>query len=201
MNPRNEEKKREIYNFINNFIMDEGYSPSYSEIADGVGSSKSTVAKFISRLADEGLIEQSGARITTRAVSMNYQMPVVGIVACGNPVLAVEDIQGYVPLDRSKFSDGEYFGLVAEGYSMVNIGVYPGDILYIRRQDTADDGEVVVAMISDDFGEQCATLKRFYRDIINKRYILRPENNDMDDIVVDNVRIIGVAQGLFRSLS
>ena len=83
---------------------------------------------------------------------------------------------------------------------MINIGVKPGDILYIKRQDTADDGEVVVALITDEVGERYATLKRFYRDVVNRRYILRPENDDMDDIVVDEVTIIGVARGLFRSL-
>ncbi len=202
MNPRNEDKKNEIYRFIKEFINEQGYCPSYSEISAGVGSAKSTVSKFISRLYTEGLIEKTAnGKISLRRCGTEYEsMPVIGVVACGNPVLAVEDIQGYIPLDRARFGGGEYFGLVAEGESMINIGVNPGDVLYIRRQDTADDGEVVVALVSDGFGEQYATLKRFYRDVINKRYILRPENDYMDDIVVDNVRIIGVAHGLFRAL-
>ncbi len=200
MNPKNEERKLEIYGFLNSFIRENGYTPSYSEISEALGIAKSTVSKFMARLSEEGSIERSENRRSIVRRTGYDKIPVVGAVACGSPILAVEDIEGYIPLDRERFEAGEYFGLVAEGYSMVNIGVYPGDIIYIKRQDTADDGEVVVAMISDGFGEQYATLKRFYRDVLNKRYILRPENNDMDDIVVDELRIIGVARGLFRSL-
>ncbi len=211
MNPKNEEMKMQVYEFVTDFMERCGYPPSYSDISSGLGIAKSTVSKFMSRLTEEGLIKRAGnKRIVQHRTISNFghverddtyeRMPVVGVVACGNPILAVEDIQGYIPLDRERFGSGDYFGLVAEGYSMVNIGVFPGDIIYIHRQDTADDGDVVVAVITDDFGEQYATLKRFYRDVLNKRFILRPENDDMDDIVVDDMRIIGVAHGLFRAL-
>ncbi len=212
MNPKNNDTKMQVYEFVKEFMKTRGYPPSYSDIALGVGIAKSTVSKFMARLTEEGLIRRSqNKRIVSKYNSISSfghveddgtyeRMPVVGVVACGNPILAVEDIQGYIPLDRERFGSGEYFGLVAEGYSMVNIGVFPGDIIYIHRQDTADDGDVVVAVITDDFGEQYATLKRFYRDVLNKRFILRPENDDMDDIVVDELRVIGVAHGLFRAL-
>ena len=203
MNPKNEDRKNEIYNFTNTFTEKHGYFPSFSEISEEMGIAKSTVSKFISRLVEEGLLEKgrSGRIYIPSSEKPSYErMPVVGVVACGNPILAVEDVEGYIPLDREKFGSGDYFGLTAEGYSMINIGVKPGDILYIKRQDTADDGEIVVALITDEVGERYATLKRFYRDVVNRRYILRPENDDMDDIIVDEVTIIGVARGLFRSL-
>ena len=127
-------------------------------------------------------------------------MPVIGAVACGKPKLAVEDIKCYIPLDPS-LKDGEYFGLVADGESMIDVGIHSGDIIFIRRQETADDGDIVVAMIDDDYSdESTATLKRFYRDPENRRYILHPENSEMEDIVVDKVRILGKAVRILKNI-
>jgi len=202
MNPRNEEKKRQIYDFINEYVTERGCFPQTAVIAEGVGCAKSTVSKFVSRLREEGLIERvSGARMITRDTPTAYRkMPIVGRVACGKPRLAIEDIQGYLPVPREIIGD-DGFGLIAEGESMVEAGISPGDIVYVRRQDTADDGDIVVAMIDDGVGDgESATLKRFYRDQKNKRFILHPENSAMQDITVPSLRIIGVAVRVLKSL-
>ncbi len=203
MNPKNDKAKQQIYDFINEFINDNGVCPSYDEIAKSMGMAKSTVSKFVNRLADEGLIERlgRGRMVTKQNMFADYKMPIIGTVACGKPILAVEDIIGYMPIDKASLGEGEYFGLVAEGNSMIKIGVSDGDVVFVRRQQTADDGEIVVALIEDEQtdGER-ATLKRFFRDRANKRFILHPENDSMDDITVNNLRIIGVAKKVLKNL-
>ena len=90
---------------------------------------------------------------------------------------------------------------MADGESMIDVGIHSGDIIFIRRQDTADDGDIVVAMIDDEYSdESTATLKRFYRDRENKRYILHPENSALDDIIVDKVRILGKAVRIYKNI-
>lgn len=120
------------------------------------------------------------------------RIPVIGSVACGKPKLAIEDIQGYLPINVDWLGSGEYFGLVANGDSMVNIGIKNGDIVIIRKQSTAENGQVVVAMIPDEgSSEMTATLKRFYKE--KGQYRLHPENDFMEDIFVDELQVLGVA--------
>ena len=202
MRPKNNEKKEAIYEFINEYIKEFGVSPTTQEIADEFRTAKSTVSKFVNRLVEEGRLERYGRYqvVTQQNYFAPYQMPVIGAVACGKPKLAVEDIKCYIPLDPS-LKDGEYFGLVADGESMIDVGIHSGDIIFIRRQETADDGDIVVAMIDDDYSdESTATLKRFYRDPENRRYILHPENSEMEDIVVDKVRILGKAVRILKNI-
>jgi len=202
MRPRNDEVKEAIYNYVNDYIKEFGVSPSTQEIADYFGIAKSSISKYMKRLMDEGRIERYGRNqvVTQQNYFAPYQMPVIGAVACGKPKLAVEDIKCYIPLDPS-LKDGEYFGLVADGESMIDVGIHNGDIIFIRRQETADDGDIVVAMIDDDYSdESTATLKRFYRDPENRRYILHPENSEMEDIVVDKVRILGKAVRILKNI-
>ena len=202
MRPKNDEKKEAIYEFINEYIKEFGVSPTTQEIADEFRTAKSIVSKFVTRLVEEGRLERFGRYhvVTQQNYFAPYQMPVIGAVACGKPKLAVEDIQCYIPLDES-LAPGEYFGLIADGESMIDVGIHSGDIIFIRRQDTADDGDIVVAMIDDDYSdESTATLKRFFRDLENRKYILRPENSNMDDIIVDKVRILGKAVRIYKNI-
>ena len=202
MRPKNDEKKEAIYEFINDYIKEFGVSPTTQEIADEFETAKSIVSKFVNRLVEEGRLERYGRYqvVTKQNYFAPYQMPVIGAVACGKPKLAVEDIQCYIPLDQS-LKDGEYFGLVADGESMKDVGIHSGDIIFIRRQETADDGDIVVAMIDDDYSdESTATLKRFFRDKENKKYILHPENSEMEDIIVDKVRILGKAVRIYKNI-
>lgn len=202
MSQKNFEKTMEIYRYIKEYINENGASPTTLQISQKFRMAKSTTSKYLGRLIDDGLIERRGRYgMKTKERSYTpYMMPVIGIVSCGKPILAVEDIKGYIPLDES-MARGEYFGLVAKGDSMIDIGINDGDVVYVRRQETCDDGDVVVAMIDDEFTDGCeATLKRFYRDYESERFILHPENASMDDIIVDKVRILGVALRVLKIL-
>ena len=117
------------------------------------------------------------------------------------PTVAIEDVEEYIPIDVSLLGYGEYFGLVARGDSMIDAGIHDGDTVYVRKQNTAFDGEIVVAMVEDECGDGwSATLKRFYRDVKNSRYILHPENSRLDDIIVDKVHVVGVAVRVLKNL-
>ena len=202
MSRKNEERTREVYLFVKKYIRENGVSPTISRVAEEFGMAKSTTSKYLTRLIEEGAIERRGryGMQTMENTYVPYMMPVIGIVACGKPILAVEDIKGYIPLDES-MARGEYFGLVAKGDSMIDVGINDGDVVYVRRQQTCEDGDIVVAMIDDEFSDGTeATLKRFYRDYENERFILHPENPALDDIVVDKVRILGVAMRVLKIL-
>ncbi len=202
MSRKNDEKKIEIYRFIKNYINENGTSPTTLEICEEFKIAKSTTSKYVTRLTEEGYIERQGRySMRTPGTSFTpYMMPVIGRVACGKPILAEEDIKGYIPLDES-MTRGEYFGLVAEGDSMIDIGVHDGDIVYVKRQNTCDEGDIVVAMVIDEVtGEAEATLKTFYRDYESEKFILHPENSAMDDIIVDEVTILGIAVRVLKVL-
>lgn len=206
MRPRNDERKMEVYRFVNEFMKERGVCPTTQQIGDTLGMAKSTVSKYMNRLIDDGLIEKYGRYQTiindTDALPENYvMMPVVGSISCGQPILAIEEVEEYIPIDISLLGYGEYFGLIARGDSMIDAGIYDGDTVYVRKQSTAIDGEIVVAMIEDEFSDGwSATLKRFYRDVKNGRYILHPENPRLEDIIVDKVNVVGVAVRVLKNL-
>lgn len=206
MRPKNDERKMEVYRFVNDFMQERGVCPTTQEIGDRLGMAKSTVSKYMNRLMDDGLIEKYGRYQTVLAdapvMPSNYtMMPVVGSISCGQPILAIEDVEEYIPIDVSMLGFGEYFGLIARGDSMIGAGIHDGDTVYIRKQNSAMDGEIVVAMVEDDFSDGWnATLKRFYRDLKNNRYILHPENPRLDDIIVDQVHVVGVAVRVLKNL-
>lgn len=194
MQKKNYERKLEVYNFINDFIKEYGVCPSYDEIASSIGCAKSTLFKYMKRLEEEGYIERYGRNQVVTVENSNSidRVPVIGSVACGKPKLAIEDIQGYLPINIDWLGRGEYFGLVADGDSMINIGINDGDIVIVRKQSTAENGQVVVALIPDEYGgEMTATLKRFYKE--RGRYRLQPENDTMKDIYVKRLEILGIA--------
>lgn len=204
MRERNDERKMDVYNYVNEFMKERGVCPTTQQIADTLGVAKSTVSKYMNRLVEEGFIEKYGRYQTIINGSPNSQytlMPVVGSIACGEPILAIEEVEEYIPIDISLLGYGEYFGLIAKGDSMINAGISNGDTVYVRKQNSAIDGEIVVAMIEDEYSDGwSATLKRFYRDMKNGRYILRPENADYSDIVVNDVHIVGVAVRVLKHL-
>lgn len=194
MQKKNDERKIAVYNFINDFIKEYGVCPSYDEIASSIGCAKSTLFKYMKRLEEEGYIERYGRNQVVTVENSNSidRVPVIGSVACGKPKLAIEDIQGYLPINIDWLGRGEYFGLVADGDSMINIGINDGDIVIVRKQSTAENGQVVVALIPDEYGgEMTATLKRFYKE--RGRYRLQPENDTMKDIYVKRLEILGIA--------
>ena len=203
MNPRNESRMMQIYEFIKDYIEEYGQSPTTDEISLKMGISKATVSKFVGRLIENGEVERAGRYGLTlvQGGGPKLTIPIVGSVACGKPKFAREDIDSYITVDRHLVGEGEFFALKADGDSMIQAGICHGDIVYVKRQSTAEDGQIVVALIIDDeTSDPTATLKRLYFDRENRRYILHPENDSMSDIVVSSVQILGVAVRVLKAL-
>ena len=206
MRQKNDERKMDVYRFVTEFMKEHGVCPTTQEIGDSLGMAKSTVSKYMNRLMDDGFIEKYGRYQTVLTDSpvlpSDYvMMPVVGSIACGQPILAIEDVEEYIPINVGLLGYGEYFGLIARGDSMIDAGICDGDTVYVRKQSTAIDGEIVVAMVEDEFSDGwSATLKRFYRDMKNNRYILHPENSALEDIIVEKVHVVGVAVRVLKNL-
>ncbi len=202
------DRQRQIFRFIASTVDEKGYPPTVREICDGVGlRSPSTVHSHLSGLESKGYIRRDPAK--GRAIEILHvpsvpsrnpevlMVPLVGRVTAGSPVLAVENIEEMVPLPRQLARGGkdETFLLRVEGSSMVEAGIHDGDMVIVRRQQHADDGDIVVALV----GDEDATVKRFFRERDHVR--LQPENSAMQPIIARDVRILGKVMGLFRSIS
>ena len=194
-------KDPSIYSKIEKFVSDymDGYgnSPSIDEIAAGIGVPKPTTHRYLAEMRENGTIRYSGCRnITfTNETAQTVRVPILGRIACGIPKFAEENIEEYVKLPVSLFGRGEYFILRAYGDSMINAGIEDGDLVLIRQQNTADNGQIVVALMEDE-----ATLKRFYLEPEKHRIRLHPENPEMEDIFVEDCLIQGVAIKVLKDL-
>ncbi|MBO7543159.1 repressor LexA [bacterium] len=188
---------RAVERFVWEFTDQRGYSPSLQEIADSVGVSKTTAYRYVESLRSDGIVGGSGYRslVPTKMKEGSVTVPVLGRVACGLPRYAEENIENYVRLPLSLCGQGEFFLLRAVGDSMVGAGIEEGDLVLVRRQDHAEKGQIVVALIGEE-----ATLKRFYPEPGKKRIRLRPENPDMADIYVPSCEIQGVAVKVIKDL-
>lgn len=186
-----------IEKFVCDYTDKTGISPTMQEVADGVGSSKATVQRYIAQLCEDGVLDYSGYRTmtSTKTKMQAVRVPVLGTIACGIPKYAEENIEEYVRLPVALFGQGNFFILRAYGDSMVEAGIGDGDLVLIRQQNYADEGQIVVALIEDD-----ATLKRFYPEPENGIIRLHPENHTMEDIIVENCIIQGVAVKVLKDL-
>lgn len=186
-----------IEKFVSDYTDSNGISPTMQEVADGVGSSKATVQRYIAQLCDDGILDYSGYRTmtSTKTKAAAIRVPVLGTIACGIPKFAEENIEEYVRLPVALFGKGNFFILRAYGDSMIEAGIDNGDLVLIRQQNYADEGQIVVALMEDE-----ATLKRFYPEPKKHRIRLHPENSHMDDIFVDNCEIQGVAVKVLKDL-
>ncbi len=176
-----------------------GYPPTVREICRGVNlSSPSTVHTHLRRLAEDGFIERTGA--LTRAIRMcsnaadTVRVPIIGRVAAGKPILAQEETEGHFGVPSDMLPDGKGFLLRVSGDSMIGDGIEHGDYVVVRQQDTADDGDIVVARLNDEE----ATVKRLFRK--EKHFVLKPSNPDMDPIYAREVVVEGKVVGVFRRL-
>ncbi len=192
------ENQQRILDFIKSEIEEKGYPPSVREICAAVGlRSTSTVHAHLNHLEEKGLIRRDSTKPRALEVLDGTQargrsVPLVGRVTAGQPILAIENIEEYLSLPQSVLGQGEMFSLRVEGESMIDAGIMDGDIVVLRQQDTAENGEIVVAMTPEDE----ATLKRiFYED---GRVRLQPENATMAPIYVDNVTVLGKLVALIR---
>ncbi|MBG9983268.1 transcriptional repressor LexA [Aerococcaceae bacterium DSM 111020] len=197
-------KQYAIVECIYQAIQSNGYPPTVREIGSQVGlASTSTVHGHLSRLEKAGYIIKDPSK--TRALELTdlalqaldiqpKQIPMLGRVAAGAPILAVEDASDFYPIPShlNHFDANDLFMLEISGESMINIGIMDGDIITVRRQPSVENGEVVVAMTEDDE----ATCKTFFKK--SDHYVLRPENDSMEDIIVDHVTILGKVVSLFR---
>ncbi len=187
----------EVYEFIQNFISENGYAPTVRDICKGCNiRSTATPYQIINRLSERGLLVKTGNR--NRAISLankgsTVNVPLIGTVAAGEPIFASENYEDFFTLPGNFFGGEDLFMLNVHGDSMINIGMFDGDKIVVRKQDTAENGEIVVALVDDS-----ATVKRFYRR--NGKFILHPENDDMDDFVFDDVTILGKVVGLMRNI-
>lgn len=199
MRRRNVELMNRIIEFTEQYYLENSSSPSVRTIADRFGIGVSTAYRYLLEMDERGLITYDGKRISNdRIEKLNsnsgvIRAAVVGSIACGIPNLAEENVEEYVSLPRSMFGDGEFFILRANGESMIDAGIETGDLVVIRKQACAEDGQIVVALVEDE-----ATLKRLYRDKGKVR--LHPENRAMDDIIVDDCIIQGVAVKVIKNL-
>ena len=187
--------QQRIYDYIVSCIREQGYPPSVREIGEAVGlKSPSTVHFHLKHLEEAGVIEKGAGK--GRAIALTEpevpedRVPIVGNVAAGSPVLAEECIEDYLTFDTGGRS-GEYFALRVRGESMLNVGILPGDLVVVRRQQTCNNGEIVVAMIDDE-----ATVKRFSRQ--NGRVWLLPENEAYAPIDGTYAQILGKVSAVVR---
>ena len=187
--------QQKIYEYIASCIREQGYPPSVREIGEAVGlKSPSTVHFHLKHLEEAGVIEKGvgkGRAITlTEPLVPEGRVPIVGNVAAGSPILAEECIEDYLTFDTGGRS-GEYFALRVRGESMLNAGILPGDLVVVRRQPEANNGEIVVAMIEDE-----ATVKRFSRQ--NGHIWLLPENDAYSPIDGTYAQILGKVAAVVR---
>jgi len=185
----------EIYNFIRESICN-GYPPTIREICEGVGiGSTSTVHKYINQLIEEGYLEKDGNH--NRALRIcgegeKLSIPLVGEIAAGTPILAIENITEYISFTPDRYYHEDLFALKIRGDSMINIGIFDDDIVVIEKSDYAENGDVCAVMVDGEY----ATVKTFYKE--NGHFRLQPENDDMEPIISDNVSIIGKVVALIR---
>jgi len=194
-------KQQEILEYIKENILRKGYPPSVREICEAVKlRSTSSVHAHLETLERNGYIRRDPTKPRTIEVvdeSFNLprrelvNIPVVGRVAAGEPLLAEQNISDYFPMPVELLPNADLFMLKVRGESMINTGILDGDTVIVARQETARNGEIVVAMVDDG-----ATVKRFYRE--NGHFRLQPENDSMDPIIVNECRVLGKVVGLLR---
>ena len=192
------DNQQKILDFIKAEIEDKGYPPSVREICAAVGlRSTSTVHAHLNHLEEQGLIRRDSTKPRALEVldgshARGRSVPLVGRVTAGQPILAVENIEDYLMLPQSMLGKEGLFCLRVQGESMIDAGILDGDIVVLRQQDYAENGDIVVAMTDEDE----ATLKRiFYED---GRVRLQPENQTMEPIFADSVTVLGKLVALIR---
>ena len=201
MRSKNQEYFTLLERYIDTYTDSHGVSPSTREIAAGTGLSLATVSRYLSYMRENGIIDYVGQRnIITQRKRMtstgSNKVPLLGAVSCGIPKFAEGNIEEYVQLPTALFGKGDFFLLRASGDSMIEAGIDNGDLVLIKHQDHAEPGQIVVALIGDDE----ATLKRFYPEPQHGIIRLHPENPALDDIIVENCAIQGIAVHVMKSL-
>ncbi len=199
------EKQQLILDFIDDRVKVKGYPPSVREICSAVGlKSTSTVHGYLQRLQKKGLLIKDPSKpralrvVNTKKDDMLpakeiIEVPIVGKVTAGQPILAVENVEDTFPLPVDLARNKDVFALNVTGESMIDAGILDGDLVIVSQQQTAKNGDIVVALIEDE-----ATVKRFFKE--KDHFRLQPENEFMEPIIVKEVKILGKVVGIFRTL-
>lgn len=220
---KSEIRENRVLEFIKDEIKRKGYPPTVREICDALNvKSTSTIHKDIANLINKGVLKKDPSKPRALALVNNededniigdssspyeasnfldtrddvIDIPVVGHIAAGTPILASENFEDSIPVP-SRYIRGENFMLRVRGESMINVGIMDDDLILVEKSDTASNGDIVVAMI-DGF-ESEATVKTFYKE--DGHFRLQPENDDMSPIIVQDVKILGLVRGVFRFFS
>ena len=201
-------KEEQLFNFIKNYQNDNGYPPTVREMCKAIKvSSTSTIFYYLNKLENSNKIKKNPNKNRALEIIDNEiatitaikpfndegltKIPVLGTVTCGEPILAVQTTDEYFMVSQTLCKGDNLFMLTAKGDSMINAGIYDGDKIVLRQQSSADNGDIVAALIDDS-----ATIKRFFKE--NGHFRLQPENDEFSPIIVDNVQILGKVVGLVR---
>jgi repressor LexA len=203
-------RQQEIWKFLTDYVDEHGYPPTVREIGEAVGlASPSTVHAHLANLERAGLIKRDPTKPralelrrdpksgTSRAEDL-HKLPLLGEIAAGGPLLAEQNVEDYLAVPEPLSRGGEEFLLRVKGDSMIDAGILEGDIVVVRRQQDANDGDIVVALAGADELADEATVKRLFRE--NGRVRLQPENQAMEPIYAEYVQILGKVTGVFRTL-
>lgn len=198
------DKQREILEYIKEMILKKGYPPAVREICEAVHlKSTSSVHSHLESLEKNGYIRRDPTKPRTIEILDDdfaltrrelVNVPVIGTVAAGVPILAEQNIEDYLPIPAEILPNKEVFMLKVKGSSMIEAGIYNGDKVIVAKQPNAENGDKVVALVDDS-----ATVKTFYKE--NGHFRLQPENSSMDPIILDQVEILGKVIGLFRMMN
>ena len=204
-------RQQEIWDFLVDYVDRHGYPPTVREIGDAVGlASPSTVHAHLANLERAGLLKRDptkpralelsgrGPREVPRREEPRRALPLVGEIAAGGPLIAEDNVEEYLAVPELIERRGADFLLRVKGDSMIEAGILDGDIVVVKREQTAENGDIVVALAGTDETADEATVKRFFRE--NGRIRLQPENAALEPIYADHVQIIGKVTGVFRAL-
>ena len=201
MRSKNKELMTKMLNFIDSEYQKNGLAPTLREIASEFNITSACVSHYVTEMKEKGLIQSNGksrgiktSKIQSMINEVSY-LPVVGSIACGTPLLAEENIEKYLPIPTEFLGNGKYFILRANGDSMIKANIKDGDYVIIKQQETAEVGQIIVALINNE-----ATLKRYYLDDKRQKVRLHPENDEMQDMYFKNVIIQGIAVKVIKDL-
>lgn len=201
MRTKNQELMTKMINFIESEYQKNGLAPTLREIASEFNITSACVSHYLTEMKEKGLIQSNGKSRSIKTSKMQSMLnevsylPVVGSIACGTPLLAEENIEKYLPVPTDFLGTGKFFILRANGNSMIKAGIEDGDYVIVKQQETAEIGQIIVALINDE-----ATLKRYYIDNEKQQVRLHPENDKMKDMYFKNVVIQGIAVKVIKDL-
>ena len=190
--PKTAARDAQAVEYIKEFVAESGRFPTVRELAAGLRlSSSSMAASVLNRLEERGLILREGRHRRLAGAVSGASVPILGTIAAGMPLMAVEHIEGYLPVDPALARGKELFALKVRGESMINAGILPGDTVLLERTPTVEDGQIAAVWLED-----AATVKRVYRE--KGRIRLQPENDEMEPIYTPSCEVLGRVIGLVR---